>query len=90
MKKKETSTKTSKTLEELQNEHDALEAELEEYLYILGVDGTLVRDIIADLKEHMCTHADEYVNNMIADLINLENAIMIAKEEEKNKLPQPY
>ena len=49
----------------------------------------LVKAIIKDLKEQMCVHADENVNEMIADLINLENAIMFAKEEEEKNQSQP-
>ncbi len=85
MKTKAAPVLEKKSLEDLQREHDELEIVLEEYLYVLGVDSSLVKEIIADLKEQMCTHADENVNSMIADLINLENSIMIAKEEEKNQ-----
>ena len=85
MKTKAAPVLEKKSLEDLQREHDELETVLEEYLYVLGVDSSLVKEIIADLKEQMCTHADENVNSMIADLINLENSIMIAKEEEKNQ-----
>ena len=90
MKTKKAPVLEKKSLKDLQREYDDLETQLEEYLLILGADGMLVREIIADLKEQMCTHADENVNAMIADLINLENAIMFAKEEEeKARQSQP-
>lgn len=78
-----------KTLKDLQREHDELESQLEAYLLVLGADYWLVKEIIKDLKEQMCTHADENVNSMIAALINLENSIMFAKEEEEKNQSQP-
>ena len=89
MKTKAAPVLEKKTVNELQKEHDELEMILEEYLLVLGADGMLVKEIIADLKEQMCTHADENVNSMIADLINLENSIMFAKEEEEKSQSQP-
>ena len=80
MKTKAAPVLEKKTVKELQREHDELELELETYLLILGADSALVDEIIVDLKSQMCSHADENVNSMVADLINLENAIMIAKE----------
>ncbi len=92
-KKSEAQPVVKKSLAELQLEHTILEAQLEEYLLVLGVDANLVAAVIADLKEQMYTHADENINSMVADLINLESSIMIAKEEEKaneeSKMPQP-
>ena len=78
-----------KTLKELQKEHDELQSQLETYLLVLGADYWLVKEIIRDLKEQMCVHADDNVNSMIADLINLENSIMFAKEEEEKNQSQP-
>ena len=86
---KATPVEEKKTLKELQKEHDELESQLETYLLVLGADYWLVKEIIKDLKEQMCVHADENVNEMIADLINLENAIMFAKEEEEKNQSQP-
>ena len=60
---------------------------------VLGVEYMMVDAVISDLKEQMCTHADQNVNDMVADIINLENKILYLKEEQKKKLgdaPQPY
>ena len=80
-----------KTLEQLEKERDILEIALKEYLMILGADYLLLDDIIRDLKSQMCVHADPQINDMIADLINLENKILYAREEEKaNSQNQPH
>lgn len=73
-----------KSIKELQAEHDKLESKIEQYLLVLGVDHMLVKDIIVDLKSQMCMHADDNVNDMIAELICLENEI----ESAKAKLPK--
>lgn len=78
----------NKSVEELQAAYDELEFVIEQYLFVLGADALMVKDIIRDLKSQMFIHADANVNAMIADLIELENKIKKAKEEEK-KQPQP-
>ena len=75
-------------IQELKEEYDELELIIEQYLYVLGTDYSLVKEVIRDLKSQMCTHADANVNAMIAELIIIENAIKKAKEEEQ-KQPQP-
>ena len=82
-----------KTLEELEKEHELLTSILKEYLMVVGVEYSMLDDVIRDLKEQMYMHADQNVNNMIADLINLENKIIYAKADQKKKLgegPQQY
>lgn len=80
-----------KTLEQLIEERDALEIALKEYLMIVGADYLLLDEIIKDLKSQMFIHADSQINDMIADLINLENKILYAREQEKlNSQKQPY
>ena len=78
----------NKSVEELQEEYDELEFVIEQYLFVLGADAIMVKDIIKDLKSQMFIHADANVNAMIADLIELENKIKKAKEEEKQLQPQ--
>ena len=78
----------NKSVEELQEAYDELEFVIEQYLFVLGADAIMVKDIIKDLKSQMFIHADANVNAMIADLIELENKIKKAKEEEKQLQPQ--
>ena len=78
----------NKSVQELQEEYDELEFVIEQYLFVLGADAIMVKDIIKDLKSQMFIHADANVNAMIADLIELENKIKKAKEEEKQLQPQ--
>ena len=78
----------NKSVKELQEEYDELEFVIEQYLFVLGADAIMVKDIIKDLKSQMFIHADANVNAMIADLIELENKIKKAKEEEKQLQPQ--
>ena len=78
--------KKKETLEELEAKHKALMSEIEEYLLLLGAEYSMLKAIIEDLKSQMYTHADSRINDMIADLINLENKIAWAKEEEKKML----
>ena len=88
MKKNESPVVENKSVEELQAAYDELEFVIEQYLFVLGADAIMVKDIIRDLKSQMFIHADANVNAMIADLIELENKIKKAKEEEQ-KQPQP-
>ncbi|MBR7172304.1 MAG: hypothetical protein IKD36_00740 [Clostridia bacterium] len=74
------------TLEELEERHKVLMSEIEEYLLLLGAEYSMLKAIIEDLKSQMYIHADSRINDMIADLINLENKIAWAKEEEKKML----
>lgn len=79
-----------KTLNELIEEYDRLYMNIENYLYVLGADPLIVKEIIEDLKSQMCIHADDNINDMIADLLLLEEEISrVKQEEEKNKQPQP-
>lgn len=78
----------NKSVKELQEAYDELEFVIEQYLFVLGADAIMVKDIIKDLKSQMFIHADANVNAMIADLIELENKIKKAKEEEKQLQPQ--
>lgn len=71
-----------KTLEELKEERDELQANLEDYLSnFFGAH--MVKDVIRDLKDQMYLSPYEDVNNMIADLINLENQIIYEEEKQK-------
>ena len=88
MKKNESPVVENKSVEELQEAYDELEFVIEQYLFVLGADAIMVKDIIKDLKSQMFIHADANVNAMIADLIELENKIKKAKEEEKQLQPQ--
>lgn len=74
------------TLEELEERHKVLMSEIEEYLLLLGAEYSMLKAIIEDLKSQMYIHADSRINDMIADLINLENKIAWAREEEKKML----
>lgn len=71
------------TLEELEARHVLLVSQIEEYLLLLGAEYSLLSAIIEDLKTQMYMHADSRINDMIAQLINLENEILYAKENEK-------
>lgn len=76
--------KQNKSIKELEAERDRLESRIEQYLLVLGADNMLVKEIIVDLKSQMCMHADDNVNEMVAELICLENEI----ESAKSKLPK--
>lgn len=79
-----------KTLEQLEEERRQLLIVLEEYLLVVGVEYSMLDAVIQDLKDQMYLHADQNINNMIADLINLENKILYAKEEAMlNSQKQP-
>lgn len=79
-----------KTLEQLEEERKQLLIVLEEYLLVVGVEYSMLDAVIQDLKDQMYLHADQNINNMIADLINLENKILYAKEEAMlNSQKQP-
>ena len=80
-KKKE--LKIEKTLHELELEHKELRTTVENYLMVLGIDHMMIDEVIEDLKSQMYMHADRNVNDLIADLINLENEIAIKRKKEE-------
>ena len=76
-------------IEKLEKQRDDLSMIIEEYLLVLGVEYSMLKDVICDLKDQMYSHADHFINDMIADLINLENSILYAKQEQRKKLNEP-
>lgn len=77
--------KKEKTLQELELERKELRTTVENYLMVLGVDQIMLDDVIEDLKSQMYMHADRNVNDIIADLINLENEIAIKRQKEESE-----
>ena len=72
-----------KTLSELELEHEELRTTVENYLMVLGVEPAMLNEVVEDLKSQMYMHADGNINDLIADLINLENAIALKREKEE-------
>lgn len=90
---KKVTVEPKKTLEQLEKEHEALTITLEQYLLVIGVEYSMIDAVIRDLKDQMYMHGDQNVNDMIADLINLETSIIYAREEQQKMLskgPEQY
>lgn len=78
--------KKEETLEELEKRHKEIMSELEDRLLLFGAEYSMLKMIIEDLKSQMYCHADSRIDDLVADLINLENKIAWKKEEEKKML----
>ena len=83
---KKVTVEPKKTSKELEQERKVLIDNLKQNLLILGAEYSMLDMIIEDLKSQMVSHGSEIINNMIADLINLENKIARVKEEEATML----